>query len=364
MNLNKHKYLIGLSHFSKFGPIRLRRLRKYFSSSEKAFGSSLGELIKAKIEESVAQEFISFRSQIDLESILKKLEAENIDVISPDDNDYPETLKEIYNPPQLLYFKGELYQKEKCLAVVGSRNYTNYGKQIIDDIVRKVARTRISIVSGLALGVDAHAHNVSLEEGARAIAVLGTGLDKASIYPSYNRYLAEKIVDSGGALISEFPIGTAPLKHHFPQRNRIISGLSIATLVIEARARSGALITAKDALEQNREVLAVPGSIYSDLSKGPNMLIKEGARAILSYEDLAESLDLENIRNYIGKEIPVAENKEEEEILKHLKNEPIHIDVLVRLTGLNIKIVNATLSMMEIKGMVRNLGGMNYILQK
>ncbi len=364
MDLNRHKYLVALSHFSKFGPVRLRKLKEYFPNFEHAFRASASELKNARIEDAIASEFTSFRSQINIEEIIKKIQEENISVIGIDDDNYPKILKEIFNPPQILYFKGELFFDENGLAVVGSRNYTAYGQQIIEDIVRKVARNGLPIISGLALGVDAHAHRVALEEGARTIAVLGTGVDLASIYPSHNRHLAGKIIESGGALISEFPIGTAPLPYHFPQRNRIISGLTKATLVVEAREKSGALITARDALEQNREIMAVPGSIYSDLSAGPNKLIKDGAKAVLSAQDIFDSLDFDNVVNYIKTEDIKAETKEEEDVLKFLKNDPVHIDVLVKLTGLNIKSINTTLSMMEIKGMVRNLGGMNYILIK
>ena len=364
MDLNKYKYLIALSHFSKFGPVRLKRLLKYFSSYEKAFQANIGELKNAKIEESVAQEFISFRIKIDIENILKIIAREKISVIGIDDESYPNILKEIFNPPQILYYRGKIFSDEDCLAVVGSRKYTSYGQQVIEDIVRKVARTGICIVSGLALGVDAHSHRVALEEGTRTIAVLGTGLDTASIYPSHNRHLAQKIIDSGGALISEFPIGTAPLRHNFPQRNRIISGLSRSTLVIEAKQKSGALITARDALEQNRDVMAVPGSIYSEMSTGPNSLIKYGAKPISKAEDVIESLDLDSINDYTKIKKIIPETKEEEEILKHLKSEPIHIDVLVRLTKIDIKVINTTLSMMEIDGKLRNLGGMNYVLIK
>lgn len=361
---NKNKYLIALSHFSKFGPIRLKRLKNYFNNFEDAFKANVSELKKAKIEESIASEFVSFRSQIDIDNILRLLEKEEIDVIGIDDESYPEILKEIYNPPQILYIKGSLTALENGLAVVGSRNYTAYGQQLIEDIVRKLARTGLPIISGLALGVDAHAHRVALEEGARTIAILGTGVDLKSIYPSHNRHLAAKIIEAGGALVSEFPIGTAPLPYHFPQRNRIISGLTKATLVIEAREKSGALITARDALEQNRDVMAVPGNIYSDLSAGPNKLIKDGAKSVLSAQDVIDSLDLGNISNYIKAKELVPENKEEAEILKHLKSEAIHIDVLVRLTSLDIKVINSTLSMMEIDGKIRNLGGMNYVIIK
>lgn len=364
MNIKKHQYLIALSHFSKFGPTRLKKLKNFFSSFEEAFKANSEELQEAGIEGTIASEFVSFRPQIIIDEVLENLEKDNIDVVGVDDENYPNILKEIFNPPQIIYHKGELFNKEYCIAVVGSRNYTPYGQQIIDDIVRKIAKAGISIVSGLALGVDAHSHKVALEEGARTIAVLGTGLDTGSIYPSYNRYLANKIIESGGALISEFPIKTPPLKHHFPQRNRIISGLSRATLVVEAKEKSGALITAKDALEQNREVMAVPGNIFSTLSAGPNKLIKDGARAILNSQDVFDLLDLNNIKNYIKTKTLTPETTEEEEILRHLNQDPVHIDNLVRLTGLEIKVINTSLSMMEIKGMVRNLGGMNYISVK
>ena len=362
--INKYKYLIALSHFSKFGPVRLKKLINYFDSYELAFRANVGELVEAKIEEKIASEFISFRSQIQINKILETIQRERISVMGVEDSNYPHILKEIYNPPQILYYRGRLFPEEDCLAVVGSRKYTHYGQQIIEDVVRKIARKDICIVSGLALGVDAHSHRVAIEEKTRTIAVLGTGLDARSVYPSHNRHLANLIVEKGGAIISEFPIGTAPLKHHFPQRNRIISGLAKATLVIEAREKSGALITARDALEQNREVLAVPGNIYSEMSKGPNSLIKHGAKVVLTAEDILESLDLNNIKNYIKTEIRKAESKEEALIYSFLKDEPIHIDVLKRLTKMDIKVINTTLSMMEIQGKVRNLGGMNYILIK
>lgn len=364
MNINKNKYLVALSHFSKFGPVRLRRLKDYFPNFESAFKANVSELKMARIEEKIASEFVSFRSQIDIENILKILNKEQIDVVGIGDENYPNILKEIFNPPQILYCKGSLFADEKGLAVVGSRAYTDYGQQIIENIVRKIARAGVPIVSGLALGVDAHSHRVAIEEGSRTLAVLGTGIDTRSIYPSHNRFLAKKIVEEGGALISEFPIGTAPLRHHFPQRNRIISGLSSGTLVIEAKEKSGALITARDALEQNREVMAVPGNIYSTLSAGPNKLIRDGAKAILNAEDVLEALDLDIVKNYIKTEQVKTETKEEEQIVKYLKNEPVHIDTIARLTSLDIKIISATLSMMEIKGMVRNLGGMNYIIIK
>ncbi|PLX21594.1 DNA-protecting protein DprA [Candidatus Parcubacteria bacterium] len=364
MSLDKQKYLIALSHFSKFGPVRLKRLKRYFKNFEAAFRSQVRDLISAGIEEKVAMEFVSFRGQINIDQIIEALEKEKISVLSMESNQYPALLKEIFNPPQIIYYRGAVLKKEPALAVVGSRKYSSYGQQIIEDLVRKVSSSGITIVSGLALGVDTQAHMVALEESSRTIAVLGSGIDKASIYPAHNRYLFEKIISEGGLVMSEFPIGTPPLRYHFPQRNRIVSGLSLGTLVIEARPGSGALITARYALEQNREVLACPGSLYSGLSSGPNNLIKEGAKTVLNASDVFDCLDLKLDKNYIKTNVLKFENEEEKKIAQHLKDEPVHIDQLVSLTSLNIKDINNTLTMMEIKGSVKNMGGMNYILKK
>ena len=363
--MDKLKYLIALSHFPKFGPVRLKRIKKYFPEYKNAFNASSSELEKAGIEKNIAEEFVSARVAINPDQLMEKLNQENIKATTVDCANYPKLLLEIYNPPQILYYKGKLKGgNELSLAVVGSRKHTSYGKRATEDITKELTRNNLIIVSGLALGIDAIAHSAVVEARGKTIAVLGSGADKESIYPSSNRYLAEKIVESGGAVISEFPLGTQPLRHHFPQRNRIIAGISLGTLVIEAGEKSGALITANCALEQNRDVFAMPGSIYSEASKGPNKLIQLGAKSITKAEDIIEALDLNQVNAYIDNKKIIPESAEEEKILSHLTREPEHINELVRKTNLNTSIINSALAVMEMKGMVKNLGGMQYVLTR
>lgn len=365
MNNENLKYLVALAHFPKFGPKRLQKIKKYFSSFKEAFGSSVRQLTEAGIEENISQEFTAARPDINPDEIREKMEKEKIEVIAIDDELYPPLLKEIYSPPQLIFFKGRLRKRDEFnLAVVGSRKYTTYGKMAALEIVDGLARNNLTIVSGLALGIDALAHEACLKAGGRTMAVLGSGLDKQNIYPSHNRYLAEKIADSDGAVISEFPIGMPPLRHNFPQRNRIISGVSLGVLVIEAGQKSGALITAQFALEQNREVFAVPGSIFSSASAGANELIKKGGRPVTTAADIIETLNLTQITAHIENKKIIPETPEEKIILEHLSKEPIHINDLVRSSKLDTKIINSTLTIMEMKGMVKNLGNMQYVLAR
>lgn len=354
------KYLLALNDFYKFGPIRLKKIMNFFSSAEEAFNAGGVALVEAGIEKSVAEEFIYFRANIDPDAIMEKLAAENIKTVVLGEKPYPELLAQIYNPPAVLYYKGSLEAKNKyALGVVGSRKFTSYGQRVAEKIVRDLAGWNVTIASGLAVGIDAIAHTACLENNGITFAILGSGLDRQSIYPSLNRYLAEKIAASGGALISEFSPGTPPLRHHFPQRNRIISGLADGTLVIEAQKKSGALITAECALEQNREVFAVPGNIYSPNSEGTNNLIKKGGRVVTSAEDIIETLDLTRLTNYSNNEIQ-PETEEEKKILACLQNEPVHINNIIKISGLNAAAAGGTLTLMEIKGLVRNLGGMTY----
>ena len=359
------KYLAALSHFPKFGPVRMKKIRRAFSSLEEAFTSSLKGLKAAGVEENVAAEFIAARTAIDPDKLAERLHSENIRVIALEDDAYPKLLKEIYDPPALLYCRGSLAASgEFSLAVVGTRKYSSYGKQAVETIVSELVRNRIVITSGLALGIDTLAHNACLDTGGRTVAVLGTGLNRQSIYPGTNRYLADRIVEQGGAVISEFPLDTQPWRHNFPLRNRIISGLSLGVLVIEAAERSGALITARQALDQNREVFAVPGSIYAATSYGPNHLIKQGAKPVANAADILEALDLAQISSYIDNKKIIPQTGEEKDILVHLSGEPSHINDLVRATGLTTAQVNSTLVIMEMKGMVKNVGNMQYVLAR
>jgi DNA processing protein len=365
MDQENLKYFVALSHFQKFGPTRLKKIKKHFSSLKEAFESSAQKLIEAGVEENIALEFSAARANINSEEIMEKMARENISAITVDDKNYPRLLKEIYSPPQLIYFKGKLKNNEEFnLSVVGSRKFTSYGKMVAEEIVENLARNNLTIVSGLALGIDSIAHEATLRASGRTIAVIGSGLDRQSVYPSSNRYLMEKIINSGGAVISEFPLGTPPLRHNFPQRNRIIAGLSLGTLVIEAGEKSGALITARCSLEQNREVFAVPGNIYSPASAGTNELIKKGAHPVTSADNIIEILNLTRITEYIDAKKIIPETAEEEKIIKHLSKEPTHINNLVRLSKLDTKTINSTLTIMEMKGMIKNVGNMQYVIAR
>ncbi len=332
---------------------------------EAAYKASFNELKKAGLEEKIVSEFISKRAEINPESEWERLEKEGIALLTIRDEKYPKILKEIYNPPALLYYKGLFSDDEEfSLAVVGTRKMTSYGQQITPEIISDLSKNGLTIVSGMALGIDALAHETALKNNGRTIAVLGSGLDSQNIYPAHNRYLAQKIVEQGGLVISEYPLGMLPLKYNFPARNRIISGLSLGTLVVEAGESSGALITAKCALEQNREVFAIPGSIYNQNSIGTNNLIKLGARPVSSANDILESLNLSQATNFIANQKIVPETKEEEVLLQFLSKEPIHVDNLVQKSKLGTATVNSTLTMMEMKGKVKNLGNMNYVLSR
>lgn len=292
-------------------------------------------------------------------STYKPLETRKINL---QDKNYPAILKEIHDPPKELYIKGEILPQDKvAVAMVGTRKCTRYGEQATYDIASELAKLRITIVSGLAKGIDTFAHKAALENNGRTIAVLGTGIDKDSFYPSSNYKLLEKIAKNG-AVISEYAPGIRGTKFTFPQRNRIISGLSLGTVVVEAPEKSGALITAALAMEQNREVFAVPGSIYEKNSQGANQLIKMGAKLINNVEDILEELNLLHLLTTKKKKKIKPENKEEKIIISILSAQPIHIDEIIKKSKLSTSVVNSTLMILEFKKGVRNLRRGNYIL--
>jgi DNA processing protein len=361
---NDSKYWVAISQFSKIGPARFKKIYSYFSTMQEAWQASILDLQKCGLEENIAEEFVLIRKEIEPDNEIEKLNQENIQVITIKDNNYPEILKEIFTPPALLYLKGEIKNLNSNfnLAVVGTRKISNYGRQITPELVKPLAQNGFTITSGLALGVDALAHQSALDVEGKTIAVLGSGLDQKSIYPSSNRYLAQKILDKQGTIISEFPINTLPLKHHFPARNRIISGLCLGTLIIEAGESSGATITAYNALEQNREVFAVPGSLFNQNSIGTHKLIQKGAKLVTSHHDILEELNLQEVKSFVSNQKILPETKEEKIIIDNLTHEPTHIDQIIKQTNLPTSQISSTLSMMEMKGMVKNLGGQNYIL--
>src|SRR3989344_4622177 len=295
---NDLKFWLAFNQISVIGPVRIGRLLDYFPDLQTAWQADLSELAQAGLEFKIAQEVAAKKREINPEQELEKIEKAGVKIMAFSDPGYPKLLKEIYAPPFLLYYFGELdLNNDFSLAIVGTRKITNYGRQATEKIAGELAQAGLTIVSGLALGIDACAHQSALDNRGKTVAVLGSGLGQ--IYPAYNRRLAEKIIESGGAVVSEFPFNMRPLKFNFSQRNRVISGLSLGTLVTEAGLKSGALITAKYALEQNREVFAVPGNIFSPLAAGPNQLIKLGAKMAENANDILETLNLQTAKEII-----------------------------------------------------------------
>ena len=283
--------------------------------------------------------------------------------ITINDKEYPSILKEIHNPPKQLFIKGEIKNQDKvAIAIVGTRRYSAYGKQVALDLSSKLAKLGITIVSGLARGIDTFAHKAALEAGGRTIAVLGSGMDQKSFSPSCNYALGEEIAQNG-AVITEYPEGTIGAIYTFPERNRIVSGLSLGVVIIEAPEQSGALITANLALEQNKEVFAIPGNIYDENSQGTHKLIKQGAKLVTCIEDILEELNLSHLLSDAPKIKAKPENKEEEIILSLLSLQPTHIDEIIKLSKLPTSMVNSTLTILEIKNAIRNLGKNNYIIK-
>jgi len=278
------------------------------------------------------------------------------------DENYPKLLKGIKNAPEVIYYRGEMKSDENCFAVVGTRRFSPYGKQVALEMAGDLAEAGLIIVSGLAPGIDTFCHTAAVERRKRTIAVLGTGVDEKSIYPQSNLKLAQKILETGGALISEYPPDQRGTQFTFPQRNRIISGLSLGILVVEAKQKSGALITAHYAFEQNRKVFAIPGPIHSLNSKGCHYLIKRGAKLVESANDILKDLNLPAGRQVYQKGI-IGETEEENLILNVLKEEVLDIDKIIEKTKLSAAKVASTLAILEIKGKVRNLGGNTFALK-
>ena len=300
---------------------------------------------------------------LDLIKEWKQLQQENIRFISILDPEYPALLKEISYPPLGLYLKGQLPLNKPALAVVGTRKFSNYGKLVTEKLVKDLVAHQLIIVSGLAYGIDTLAHKTALENQGITLAVLGAGFHH--IFPSLNQSLANQIIQTG-ALITEYAPNLPPLKHHFPWRNRIISGLTLGTLVIEAKEKSGALITSRFALEQNREVFAVPGSIFNPTSLGTNHLIQEGAKLVCCLEDILAELNLPITDATLNEnqQSIIFNNPEEEQIYRLLKaEEPTDIDSLVEKTNLEINKILIYLTDLEIRGLIQDLGNSSYVIR-
>ncbi len=275
------------------------------------------------------------------------------------DKNYPESLKHIQNPPKKLFVRGEILPEDKtAIAIVGARKHTSYGKQVAYDFAYTLAKSGVTIVSGLALGIDSEAHKGALDAGGRTLAVLGSGIDDNSIYPYSHKSLAERIIKNG-ALISEYEPGTPGLKHHFPERNRIVAGLSVGILIVEAQKRSGSLITAKLALEQGKDIFAIPGPIFSKMSEGTNKLIQQGAKLAMTPNDILEELEIAGVK--IKKESKQLElSEQEKKIYEILKNEILDTDGIIKKSKMQANEVLVILTMLELKNVIKNMGNDTY----
>jgi len=356
------KYWVGFSFIPSIGRVRLNQLDTYFGNLEDAWNAGSSELLQAGLDKNVVRAIVSWRPRVALDTEMEKLEQQGVQVLTWRDSGYPSRLKEVHDYPPVLYVRGTLLPEDEwCLAVVGTRRATAYGRQVTEEIVADLAGSRITIVSGLARGIDSIAHRSAINAGGRSIAVFACGLDY--IYPGENVELARRMVEQG-AIVSEHPLGTRPKPEYFPRRNRIISGISLGVLVVEAGVTSGALITANMAVEQNREVLAVPGSILSPASQGPNRLIQEGAKLVRDYRDILEELNLGAVAQQMEMKEILPETDTESLLIKQLSAEPAHVDEVCHSSGLPVSIVSSTLAMMELKGLVRTVGSMKYVLAR
>jgi len=356
------KYWVAFSKIPGIGRVKISGLLEHFETLGNAWKATAAELKKSGLDSKTVDNIVNLRTKISPDKEIDALNKYKIKALICESEDYPSRLKEIYDYPPVLYVRGDLIQQDECcLAVVGTRRSTVYGRQVTEEIVSDLARNGITIVSGLARGIDSIAHKTALEAGARTMAIFASGLD--IVYPAENAKLAREIMERG-ALISEYPLGTKPKADNFPRRNRIMSGLSLGVLVIEAGESSGALITANQALEQNREVFAVPGSILSPTSRGTNHLIQEGAKLVRNYIDILEELNLTIMAQQLEMKELLPVDETEALLLRQLTREPTHIDDICRSTGLAAALVGSTLTMMELKGMVKQVGGVSFVLAR
>jgi DNA processing protein len=362
---------IALNMVDDVGPIRVRALRDRFGEAQAILGASKTELMQVEgVGEEVARSITSWREKVDLDAELQRIDKSGVRIVCRDDAEYPKNLREIYDPPLVLYVKGALTERDAlAIAVVGSRRTTLYGQDMARKLAFQLARVGVTVVSGLARGIDTAAHNGALQAKGRTVAVIGCGID--IVYPTENKKLADEIVEKGGAVVTEFPFGVQPDRQNFPMRNRIISGWSLGVVVVEANLKSGALITANQAGEQGRQVFAVPGRADSILSKGANKLIKDGAKLTEDVEDILSEFEyllpkmagesVEAGREGGGTKPALQLSETEERVMAQVGNEEVAIDEIIRASGLTTACVSATLLALEMKRLVRQLPGKQYV---
>ena len=354
------KYWLGFNAVSGIGPAKIQALLGAFGDLEPAWRASEGQLREIGFDARAIDNLRQTRQTLDLDRLVGQVEASGAHILTWDSPDYPSLLRQIPAAPPVIFVRGGFEPVDQwAVAIVGTRRLSAYGRLVAHDLATGLARNGITIVSGLARGIDGVAHRAALEADGRTIAVMGCGIDR--VYPPEHRDLAHAIVAGQGAIVTDFPLGTEPSSANFPARNRLISGLSLGVLVIEAGERSGALITARFALEQDREVFAVPGNVNSPVSVGTNRLIQQGAKLVMGVEDILEELNLRMASEQAAAQVILPDSAEEAALLSQLSTQPLHVDDLGRLTGMPSYLISSTLTLMELKGMVQQVGGMNYV---
>jgi DNA processing protein len=361
---NLNLYLLGFALTPNFTVSKYNKIIKYFGSWEKAWKTQSSEaFIQAGLKPISAKNIIEAKTLIDLQKETAELVKESIIFISIEDPRYPSQLKEISNAPAAIFCKGNIRLLNQLqLGVVGTRKPTNYGMQVCEKLVGELARYGIVITSGLAFGIDALSHKITIKNHGYTIAVLGNGLHSLILKQSGNHLLAEEIIANDGLLISEYPPKTSPSAYTFPARNRIISGLSKGILVIEAGEKSGTLITANHALEQNREIFAVPGNIFSLSSSGTNRLIKQGAQLVQNANDILEAFRLSPAKQSENSKKNLSFDDElEEKIYNLLSFEPLHINLLVKKLNADTQTIACKLSMLELKDLICSVNSGSFV---
>lgn len=356
-DLPERAFWVAFHHVPYIGPARLRRLVDHFGTLQQAWHAPEVELRRC-LEDRPVAELIVKRRELDLAAVMTGIERNGVQIATPVDERYPSLLAEIAAPPPVLYYRGELLETDRmAVGVVGTRRVTAYGREMTTRIAGDLARAGVTIVSGLARGVDGVAHEAALSAGGRTIAVLGSGVNR--IYPPEHRNLARRIAEQG-AVVSDYLPDTAPDGVNFPPRNRIISGMSLGVVVVEAPDRSGALITVDFAADQGRDVFAVPGPVNAANSSGCNRLIRDGARLVRSGEDVLEDLQILRQTQLIASQqaLPLAD--EDRRLLSILTAQPQHIDDLAMLCDSTVSNVSGRLMMLELQGLVRNAGAQHY----
>lgn len=354
------KYLNAFNHIAEIGASGLHKIKKHFTTFQLAWQSSGKEWQNVDLPPKMINLILEKRKVINPEREYEKIEKEGILMIDFDNENYPQLLKKTSCPPAILYLKGNinLLQERTTIAIVGSRRCSDYGKQVAFDLSNKLSKIGFVIISGLAIGIDTWSHQAVLENKGQTIAVLGTGLDVKSFYPQKNLKIRQAIIENNGLIISEYPIGTKGLRQNFPHRNRIIAGLSLGVLVVEAKKDGGALITARYAVKEKRKVFAVPGQINVLNSQGPNLLIKQGAILVEDVADIITGLNLTNylIKNQNKTGAVIENNSNEGLILTCLKEKPLHIDEIIKTVKIDTATVVSILTILEIDKKIKHFG--------